>query len=222
MIPPDLRYLYYARMKKLWHEFKAFALSGNVFDLALGFLIGAAFSKLVESLANNVLMQLIASIFGEPDFTKWVFTVNGTKIHYGTFLTDLLSFFMLAGVLFLIVKMMSVTGISRMRTYDERQCPYCMEPVVPHALVCKTCTRALVAELPEYLAAEKRAADLRAHRVPRLPNVTIPPIPVPKLRRKGGDPSGGSAAQTMGTAAGAAGTALAEHDTPLGGDTPES
>src|SRR6478609_1415746 len=150
-------------MTKIWREFKAFALSGNVFDLALGFLIGAAFSKLVESLANNVLMQLVASIFGEPDFKDWVATVNGTQIHYGIFLTDLLSFFMLAGVLFFIVKMMSVTGVSRMRSYDERQCPYCLEPVVPHALVCKTCTRALVAEVPDYEAAEKRAAQLRAH-----------------------------------------------------------
>jgi large conductance mechanosensitive channel len=193
-------------MKKLWHEFKAFALSGNVFDLALGFLIGAAFSKLVESLANNVLVEAIGAVFGQPDFTKWN-SIGGTKIDYGVFLTDLLSFFMLAGVLFLIVKMMSVTGISRMRTYDERQCPYCMEPVPPHALVCKTCTRPLVSELPDYAAAEKRAADLRAHRVPRLPNVTIPPIPVPKLRRKNGSDAIGTAA-----AGAAAGTALAEHD----------
>ncbi len=194
-------------MLKIWREFKAFALSGNVFDLALGFLIGAAFSKLVESLAGNVLMQLVASIFGEPNFTKWIFTVNGTKIQYGSFLTDLLSFFMLAGVLFLIVKMMSVTGISRMRSYDERQCPYCMEPVVPHALVCKTCTRPLVADLPEYTAAEERAAQLRAHKLPRLPNVNLPPLPVPKLRRRTGTADVTTDAATVGAAAGAAVTA---------------
>ncbi len=185
-------------MKKLWQEFKAFALSGNVFDLALGFLIGAAFSKLVESLADNVLMQMVASVFGEPDFHEWIFTLRGTKVHYGSFLTDLLSFFMLAGVLFLVVKIMSVTGVTRMRNYDERQCPYCMEPVTPHALVCKTCTRALVSELPDYANAEKRAADLRAHRHPRLPNVNIPPIPIPipipGRRKKPG--AAGSAAGT--------------------------
>lgn len=194
-------------MTKLWREFKAFALSGNVFDLALGFLIGAAFSKLVESLANNVLMEAIGHIFGQPDFSKWD-SIGGYKIHYGLFLTDLLSFFMLAGVLFFIVKMMSVTGVSRMRTYDERQCPYCLEPVAPHALVCKTCTRALVAEVPDYEAAEKRAAQLRAHKHPRLPNVAIPPIPVPKLpvpklRRKAD-----TDATTVGAAAGAASTTV--------------
>lgn len=185
-------------MKKLWHEFKAFALSGSVFDLALGFLIGAAFSKLVESLANNILMQMVAAIFGQPNF-NWTFAIGRTKIKYGAFLTDMLSFLMLAGVLFLIVKIMSVTGMTRMRSYDERQCPYCMEPVVPHALVCKTCTRALVSELPDYTAAEKRAAELRERRHPKLPNVNLPPIPVPKLRRKNG-----ADAMTTGAVAGAA------------------
>jgi len=177
------RRLYHPRVKKIWREFKAFALSGSVFDLALGFLIGAAFSKLVDSLANHILMQLVAAIFGQPNF-NWAIKIHRTRIEYGAFLTDLLSFFMLAGVLFLIVKVMSVTGVTRNRVYEERQCPYCMEPVSPHALVCKTCTRALVSELPDYAAAEKRAEQLRTHKYPRLPNVNIPPIPVPKLRRK--------------------------------------
>jgi large conductance mechanosensitive channel len=177
------RRLYHPGVKKIWREFKAFALSGSVFDLALGFLIGAAFSKLVESLADNILMQLISALFGQPNF-HWTFAIGNTKIQYGAFLTDLLSFLMLAGVLFLIVKVMSVTGVTRNRLYEERQCPYCMEPVSPHALVCKTCTRALVSELPDYAEAEKRAEQLRTHRYPRLPNVNMPPIPVPKLRRK--------------------------------------
>lgn len=189
-------------MKKLWREFKAFALSGNVFDLALGFLIGAAFSTLVESLADNVLMQLIASIFGEPDFNDWVFTIRGTQVKYGSFLTDLMSFFMLAGVLFLIVKGMSISGFSRMRTYEERECPYCMEPVAPHALVCKTCTQPLVAKLPAYEEAELRAERLREHHRPKLPDVKIPPIPiaVPGRRKKpgvpGAEPAAGAATGT--------------------------
>jgi large conductance mechanosensitive channel len=190
-------------MTKLWREFKAFALSGNVFDLALGFLIGAAFSKLVESLANNVLMEAIGLIFGQPDFTKWN-SIAGHHIDYGKFLTDLLSFFMLAGVLFLIVKMMSVTGFSRMRSYDERQCPYCLEPVAPHALVCKTCTQPLVSKLPDYVDAEKRAADLRAHHRPKLPNVNIPPIPIAVPGRKKKAAEAVPAAVATGAALGAA------------------
>src|SRR3954454_22768177 len=92
-------------MRRLWNEFKSFAMSGNMLDLALGFIIGAAFAKIIESLANNVLMQLVASIFGKPDFTKLTLTVNKAEIKYGLFLTDLLNFMMLAAVLFLIVKM---------------------------------------------------------------------------------------------------------------------
>jgi large conductance mechanosensitive channel len=206
MIPPGRRGPYDSRMLKLWREFKTFALSGNVFDLALGFLIGAAFSKLVESLADNVLMQLVAAIFGEPDFHKWHVTIHKTQIKYGNFLTDLMSFFMLAGVLFLIVKIMSVTGFSRLRNYDERQCPYCLEPVSPDALVCKTCTRPLVADLPDYAAAVERAEALRAYRLPRLPNVNLPPLPVPKLRRRTGatqPESVDSDAVTTGAVAGA-------------------
>ena len=55
-------------MKQMWKEFRAFAMGGNMLDLALGFIIGAAFAALVQSLASNVLMQLVAAIFGKPDY----------------------------------------------------------------------------------------------------------------------------------------------------------
>src|SRR5262245_54044980 len=135
-------------MRKLLREFRAFALSGSVFDLALGFLIGAAFSNLVQSMARNVLLQLVAAIFGETDFSRLHFSVNRARIYYGNFLTDLLNFLLLAAVLFLLVKVMSAIGVFRNRGFPERECPYCMEAVVPHALVCKACGQALVAELP--------------------------------------------------------------------------
>ena len=63
-------------MRRLWNEFKSFAMSGNMLDLALGFIIGAAFATMVESLADNVLMQFVAAIFGTPDFGTLYFTVN--------------------------------------------------------------------------------------------------------------------------------------------------
>ena len=59
-------------MRKLWNEFKSFAMSGNMLDLALGFIIGAAFATLVQSLADNVFMQFVAAIFGTPDFRRWI------------------------------------------------------------------------------------------------------------------------------------------------------
>ena len=87
-------------MRKSWAEFKAFAMGGNMLDLALGFIIGAAFAALVESLANNVPLQLVAAIFGKPDFTALVLTVNGAEIKYGAFITDFVSFVLLGLVLF--------------------------------------------------------------------------------------------------------------------------
>ncbi|HKT00209.1 MAG TPA: large conductance mechanosensitive channel protein MscL [Rugosimonospora sp.] len=160
-------------MRKLLREFRAFALSGNVLDLALGFLIGAAFSTLVQSLARNVLLQFVAAIFGQTDFSRLHFSVNKARIYYGSFLTDLLNFILLAGVLFLVVKVMSGIGVLRNPGFAERECPYCLSEVVPHALVCKACGQALVSDLPVPEEARQRLKDLRTRRR----------IPVPVRRR---------------------------------------
>jgi len=151
-------------MRRLLREFRAFALSGNVLDLALGFLIGTAFAGLVQSLARNVLLQLVAAIFRQTDFSRLHFTVNRAHIYYGSFLTDLLNFLLLAGVLFLVVKVMSGIGLFRSPGFAERECPYCLEQVVPRALVCKTCGQPLVAELPSPDEARQRLEELRTRR----------------------------------------------------------
>ncbi|WP_436495258.1 large conductance mechanosensitive channel protein MscL [Actinokineospora sp. HUAS TT18] len=127
-------------MKALWSEFKAFALGGNMFDLALGFIIGTAFAALVESLAGNVLMQLVAAIFGKPDFSGLLFTVNGAELRYGAFLTELLNFLLLGLVLFGLVKLMKKAGLGNFRAQGSRECPYCKEFVPIDALKCKWCT----------------------------------------------------------------------------------
>src|SRR5258705_11354125 len=72
-------------MRRLWNEFKSFAMSGNMLDLALGFIIGAAFAKIIDSMVSNVLMQLVAIIFGQPDFTSLTINWNGGEIRYGAF-----------------------------------------------------------------------------------------------------------------------------------------
>ena len=112
-------------MRKSWAEFKAFAMGGNMLDLALGFIIGAAFAALVESLANNVLLQLVAAIFGKPDFTALVLTVNGAEIKYGAFITDFVSFVLLGLVLFGIVKVIKRAGMGNFRAQGSAQCPHC-------------------------------------------------------------------------------------------------
>lgn len=146
-------------MKKLWGEFRAFALAGNLLDLALGFIIGAAFATVVESLANNILMQLVAAIFGTPDFSALTFPVNGAEIAYGKFLTDLVSFLLLVIVMFGLVKVVKAAGLGNFRAHGQRECPWCKEFVAIDALRCKWCT----AEIdPELLDPED--ADLLADR----------------------------------------------------------
>ena len=172
-----------AVMRKLWGEFKAFAMSGNMLDLALGFIIGAAFAKLIESLANNVLMQLVAAIFGKQDFTQLQFTLHHAQINYGAFLTDMINFLMLAAVLFAIVKAIVWLGIGRGRVFGEKQCPYCLEKVPPTALVCRACSQQLVEELPPLSEAQQRLAELHRRR-----------LALPVLPRRGDDGTGDGAA----------------------------
>jgi large conductance mechanosensitive channel len=127
-------------MSNMWKEFKAFAMGGNMFDLALGFIIGIAFAALVESLANDILLQLVAAIFGTPDFTALSFTVNNAEIRYGNFLTVLVRFLLLALVLFGIVKVLKRFGLGNFRAQGQQECPYCKEFVAIDAIKCKYCT----------------------------------------------------------------------------------
>jgi len=171
-------------MRKLWQEFKSFAMSGNMLDLALGFIIGAAFAKLVESLANNVFMQFVAAVFGKQDFNELVFTLNRAQIKYGTFLTDMLNFVMLAGVLFLIIKFIVFMGAGKARVFGTQTCPYCLEQISPAAMVCKWCRQSLVDELPPLAEARRILAENTARR-----RIALPSLPVPGRRRNGdGDP----------------------------------
>ncbi|MCW2812387.1 MAG: Large-conductance mechanosensitive channel [Friedmanniella sp.] len=136
-------------MKKSWAEFRGFALGGNMLDLALGFIIGAAFAAVVESLAKNVIMDLIAALGGAPDTAGLVWHVGSGEVHYGLFLGDLLSFLILGLVLFGLVKIITRAGLGNFRAQGQRECPYCKEFVAVDALTCKWCTQVLVAELPD-------------------------------------------------------------------------
>jgi len=135
-------------MRKVWREFRSFAMGGNMIDLALGFIIGAAFSKLVEAFAQNVVMDSVAALFGQPDFSSLDIVVRRSHIHIGVFLSQLLSFLLLAWVLFVLVKVISAVGIGQRRIFEQRECPYCLELVPVRALTCKACTQPLVEKLP--------------------------------------------------------------------------
>jgi large conductance mechanosensitive channel len=171
---------------KIWRQFKAFALSGSMLDLALGFLIGTAFATVVDSITNNVLMPLISAAFGKASFNSLHGTVNGVLIPYGHFLTDVLNFVIFAATLFFILKFIASIGLGRVRDFEEKQCPYCLEYIPPRALVCKICRQPLVATLPDLEMAEARAAKMRERRHLNLPDVDLSEFEavLPKMRRK--------------------------------------
>ena len=86
-------------------EFKAFAFKGNVIDLAVGVIIGAAFGKIVDSLVKNIFMPLIAAIMpGDQGYLGWKWTVNGSEIHYGQFLGEVVNFLLVALILFICIR----------------------------------------------------------------------------------------------------------------------
>ena len=152
-------------MKNAWKEFKAFAMGGNMLDLALGFIIGAAFAALVQSLASNILMQLVAAIFGTPDFTELSLTLNNAEITYGAFLTDFVGFILMALVLFAIVKLLKKAGMGNFRAQGQRECPMCKEFVAVDALKCKWCT----ADIDPDQAEEEDLEIIEARRKPEQP-----------------------------------------------------
>jgi large conductance mechanosensitive channel len=88
----------------LLQEFKAFAFKGNVIDLAVGVIIGAAFGKIVDSLVKNIIMPFIACVMpGEQGYVAWKLVINGKEIPYGLFLGEVVNFFIVAAALFFIM-----------------------------------------------------------------------------------------------------------------------
>jgi large conductance mechanosensitive channel len=86
-------------------EFREFLLRGNVVDLAVAVILGAAFGAVVTSFVNDILMQLIAAIGGQPDFSGLTFTINDAEFRYGSFLNAVISFVIIgAAVFFLVVR----------------------------------------------------------------------------------------------------------------------
>ena len=94
------------RALSLLDEFKAFAFKGNVIDLAVGVMIGAAFGKIIESLGKNIIMPLVAVVLPAPGgYTQWKVTINGSPIQFGLFLGEVVNFLIVAIALyFFIVK----------------------------------------------------------------------------------------------------------------------
>jgi large conductance mechanosensitive channel len=130
-------------MRTLWQDFKAFAVRGNFVDLAVAVVLGIAFGAVVQSLIDNVVMPLIAALAGEPNFDALEVRIGEGVIAYGTFITALVNFLLIAFVLFLIVR--AYQRMTRPRDAEPepptlRSCPYCLSDIPVGATRCAHCT----------------------------------------------------------------------------------
>ena len=126
-------------------EFKQFLLRGNVIDLAVAFVVGAAFAALVQAAVADLLTPLVAAIFGQPDFSALSFTINGSKFRYGHFLNVLIAFVTIAFVVFFFVvkPVNALVLLSHRRETPEpntRKCPECRSEIPIDARRCAFCT----------------------------------------------------------------------------------
>ena len=134
-------------------EFKQFAMRGNVVDMAVGIIIGAAFGKIVSSLVNDVIMPPIGYIIGGIDFSSLAVTIReatqdtaAVTINYGTFINTVIDFIIIAFAIFMVVK-----GMNKMKRKEEapapapttKECPYCMTAIAIKATRCPACTSEL-------------------------------------------------------------------------------
>lgn len=137
-------------MKKFLEEFKKFALRGNVIDLAVGVIIGGAFSAITSSLVNDVISPLIGLV-ANTDLTYMVATVNGVEIRYGAFLTAVINFVIMAFVIFLLVKGLNALSNAGKKKEEPaapaapttKICPYCKSEIAIEATRCAHCTSVL-------------------------------------------------------------------------------
>jgi large conductance mechanosensitive channel len=136
-------------MKSVGQEFKEFILRGNVVDLAIAVVIGAAFGAVVTAVVEDLITPLIAAIGGQPDFSALTFTINDSEFKYGDFINKVISFLVIAAVVFfLIVKPLNVL-IERTKkapvTVDPstKKCPYCYSEIPLEATRCGYCTSQL-------------------------------------------------------------------------------
>ncbi len=137
-------------MKKLIEEFKLFAVRGNAIDMAIGIIIGAAFSQMVNSLVNDILMPPIGWIVGGMDFSSLSITIKAAtphtqavKIHYGTFFNTLINFAIIAIATFILIKGINKIVKKQPKPPMTKTCPACAMEIPIQAFRCGHCTTSL-------------------------------------------------------------------------------
>lgn len=125
-------------------------MRGNVIDLAVGVVIGAAFNAVVQGLVKNILTPFISAIFRAPDFSGLKFTINGSEFLYGDFLNSLISFLIVAIAVYFFV-VVPINKLSNLRKGKEKpldptskKCPECLSEIPIAATRCAFCTTKIV------------------------------------------------------------------------------
>ncbi|MBQ3695476.1 MAG: large-conductance mechanosensitive channel protein MscL [Alphaproteobacteria bacterium] len=133
-------------------EFKTFALKGNVLDMAVGIIIGAAFGKIVNSLVSDVLMPPLGMLLGKVDFSELKFVLgdgpDAAAINYGLFINNVISFIIVAFAVFMLVKAVNTVRAKMEKAEEkpapsEKMCPYCCSKIPLNATRCPHCTSEL-------------------------------------------------------------------------------
>jgi large conductance mechanosensitive channel len=128
-------------------DFKKFVLRGNVVDLAVAVVVGLAFTAVITAFVGDLITPLIAAIFGKPDFSNLTFKLHGSTFRYGSFINALLSFVIIATVVFFAVVVPLTALMRRMNVLpkdepepETRECPECLSDIPVAARRCAFCT----------------------------------------------------------------------------------
>lgn len=136
------------KIKKLLSDFKTFAMKGSVIDLAVGIIIGSAFTSIVNSLVNDILMPVLSMVTDGIKYEALTIPLyNGQSINYGNFISAVISFLMIAVVVFFLVRAFN-SARSRFEPapappVPPRKCPYCLMEIAKEATRCPHCTSEL-------------------------------------------------------------------------------
>ncbi|GAA2288789.1 large conductance mechanosensitive channel protein MscL [Nonomuraea roseoviolacea subsp. roseoviolacea] len=141
--------------------FKKFLLRGNIVELAVAVIVGATFSGLVQALVADLITPLIGAVTGgrQPDFADLSFTVNGSQFKYGDFLNHLISFLIIAAVVYWLVVLPMTRLVTLLEGHKEattKQCPECLSDIPAEARRCAHCTVTLVPDSEKPSMADPR------------------------------------------------------------------
>ena len=134
-------------MKAFFNEFKKFISRGNVMDMAVGVIIGGAFTAIVTSLVDDILMPFLSLITGGIDFSAMVIVLgsgeNAATLKYGSFIAAIINFLLIAIVIFLLIKAINKMSIKKEVAPTTKECPFCHETISIKATKCPHCTSEL-------------------------------------------------------------------------------